>query len=191
MTGFEFVFVLYSLVLGLSLVAVLTGLGRALELRLGKDNGGTRFRIGWLTPLLAFFVMLDLLSFWLFAWTLRDHVTVSPRMLLAVIGFASAYFMAATLVFPSEPDRFADLDQHFFRVRRIVLGILIVLVAVQWGYLQSIPAVRATLITPLSIGLTVMLLALMGAALTARRQGWIITILALLILRYLWIYVLR
>ena len=191
MTGFEFVFVLYSLVLGLSLVAVLTGLGRALELRLGSEDGDERFRIGWLTPLLAVFVMLDLLSFWLFAWTVRDHAAVSPRMLLAVMAFASAYFMAATLVFPTEPDRFADLDQHFFRVRRIVLGILIVLVGVQWGYLQSIPTIRMAIITPLSLGLTGLLLALMTGAMLLRRRAWVIAMLVLLIVRYLWIYALR
>lgn len=63
MSEFEFVFVLYSLVLGLSLVELLTGLGRTLEFKLARDAADRAFRIGWLTPLLAVFVILDLLSF--------------------------------------------------------------------------------------------------------------------------------
>ena len=63
MTDFEFAFILYALLLGLSLIELLAGLGRALELKFASDAGGTNFTIGWLTPALAIFVMLDLLSF--------------------------------------------------------------------------------------------------------------------------------
>lgn len=188
MSDFEFVFVLYSLVLGLSLVEILGGFGRALELRLADTANDDRFRIGWLTPLLAVFVLLDLLSFWSFAWTLRENVQVSGRMLLAVMSFAAAYFMAARLVFPSTPARFASLDEHYFRVRRIVMGILIALVGVQWVYLASIPAMRTALASPLSIGLTVVLVGLMAAAMVVQGRRWSIAILALLIARYTVIY---
>ncbi len=44
-------------VLGLSLVELLGGLGKALELKLASDAGGQKFEMGWLTPLLAVFVM--------------------------------------------------------------------------------------------------------------------------------------
>ena len=188
MSDFEFVFVLYSLVLGLSLVELLTGLGRALELRLAGDSGGTSFRMGRLTPLFAAFVVLDLLSFWTFAWTLREQVTVSTRMLLSVMAFASAYFMAARLVFPSEPARFATLDEHYFRVRRIVMGILIALVIVQWAFLTTIPAMRDALASPLTIAMTVVLIGLMGAAMVVRSERWSAAVLMLLILRYTVIY---
>ena len=109
MTQFEFIFALYALLLGLSLVEVLSGLGRTLELRFAKDAsdaGGESFSIGWLTPLLAIFVILDLLSFWMFSWTVRDVMAVNPATLLAVVGFASAYYLAARLVFPGDPERF-------------------------------------------------------------------------------------
>ena len=72
MTDYEFIFALYALLLGLSLVEILSGLGRTLELRFASDAGGERFSIGWLTPLLAVFVILDLLSFWMFSWTVRQ-----------------------------------------------------------------------------------------------------------------------
>ena len=112
MTDYEFIFALYALLLGLSLVEILSGLGRTLELRFASDGGGERFSIGWLTPLLAGFVILDLLSFWMFSWTVRDVMAVNPATLLAVVGFASAYYLAARLVFPGDPERFRDLDTH-------------------------------------------------------------------------------
>ena len=59
--SFEFFFSFYGLLLGLSAVEVAKGLANALGVR-------ERIRIGWLTPLLAAFVLLDITSFWLFAW---------------------------------------------------------------------------------------------------------------------------
>lgn len=135
MSQFEFVFVLYSLVLGLSLVELLTGIGRTLEFKLARQADHHAFAIGWLTPLLALFVILDLLSFWVFAWTVQDHVAASRGTVLGVLVFASAYFLASRLVFPSEPANFTDLDTHYFRVRRVIYAMLLVMVAVQWTFL--------------------------------------------------------
>lgn len=185
MTPFEFIFVLYSLLLGLSLVELLGGLGRALEYKFARDATGQAFAIGWLTPLLAVFVMLDLLSFWIFAWVVRDLITLSAATLLSVMAFASAYYLAARLVFPSEPDNFVDLDNHYLRVRKVVFGILIALVVAQWIYLVSIPQLREVATSPLSLGLTAMLLVLMGAAIWVRHKVVSAILIALLVARYL------
>ncbi len=190
MTDFEFIFVLYALILGLSLVELLSGLGRALELEFARDAEGqdATFQIGWLTPLMAIFVMLDLMSFWMFAWTIRPLVSVSPMMLLGVMGFASAYYLAARLVFPSDPDRFRKLDTHYFRVSRTIFGILIALVFVQWAYLLSIPAVRDAILTPLSVGLTVLFVAMMLATIFFRNRHVQAVLLVALSVRYLGLY---
>ena len=190
MTEFEFVFLLYALLLGLSLIELLGGLGKAIEMKFASDAGEAKFSIGWLTPGLAIFVMLDLLSFWIFAWRLRDAMTVTPLSLLAVMGFASSYYLAARLVFPTEPDRFSDLDMHYLRVKGVVMAILIALVAVQWIYLLSLTEIRAALLTPLSIGLTTILIALMIAVIFTRSTVLNLVLLGLLIARYLVIYAL-
>jgi hypothetical protein len=190
MSEFEFVFVLYSLVLGLSLVELLTGLGRTLEFKLARAADDKAFAIGWLTPLLALFVILDLLSFWVFAWRVRDFVTASTGTVLGVLVFASAYFLASRLVFPSSPENFTDLDTHYFRVRRTVFAMLIVMVAVQWAFLLSLPALAEAISNPLTLGLTAALVGMMLAgAMTANRKASI-AVLALLIVRYLVIYAL-
>jgi hypothetical protein len=188
MNAFEFVFALYSLILGLSLVELLTGLGRTLEFKLARDAEQRAFRIGWLTPLLAVFVILDLLSFWMFAWLVRDVVAADRFTILGVVVFASAYFLASRLVFPSEPEHFTDLDTHYLRVHRVVFAMLIVMVVVQWLFVATVPALAGQMTSPLSIGLTALLLALMlGAAITRNRKAGVV-LLTLLIARYLAIY---
>jgi small-conductance mechanosensitive channel len=190
MSDFEFVFALYSLLLGLSMVELLGGLGRAIEARFAAEAERERFAIGWLTPLLAVFVMLDLLSFWSAAWVARDDIAVSNTTLMAVAGFASLYFLAARLVFPSHPEGFADLDVHYFRVRRIVLGLLLILLAAQLGYYLAQPDLAANLARPLAWIMTLILVALMVAAMCVKSPRWSALLLAALVARYVVIYLL-
>lgn len=188
MTDFEFVFLLYALILGLSMVELLTGLGRAMEYKFAREAEHKNFTIGWLTPLLAGFVMLDLISFWMFAWAIRETITVSTATVTVVIGFASSYYLAARLVFPTVPDGFTDLDDHFYRVRRVVLGILITLVFVQWGYMITQAGLAQLLSNAIAVWLTVALLALMAAGMMFRRDAINIAILLALNARYLVLY---
>lgn len=190
MNDFEFIFALFSLLLGLSMVELLSGLGRALETRFTATSGAHRFQIGWLTPLLAIFVMLDLLSFWAAAWSVRAHLTVSTTTLLGVSIFASFYYLAARLVFPSQPENFTDLDTHYFRVRRIVLGLLLVLLVAQLVYYLTIPAMAAIVAHPLVWALTIVLVVLMAATMMAKTIRVSAALLAALIMRYLVIYLL-
>lgn len=187
MSEFEFIFALFGLLLGLSIVEVLAGLARAIEARL---RPGATMRIGWLTPLLGVFVLLDLLSFWQAAWMTRDVVGVSGDMLMAVTVFASAYYLAAHLVFPREPAEHEELDSHFFRVRRIVLGVMLALLACQLSYYLAVPALAVALNNPLAIILTVVLVALMVAAMLVRGRGASIAVMGALVARYLVVYLL-
>lgn len=191
MSEFEFLFALYALLLGLSLVSLLGGLGNVLEREFAegaRDERSDQFRIGWLSPLMAVFVVLDLMSFWAFAWLVRDLVAVDTPTLLGVVVFASAYYLAARLVFPGDPRHFADLDVHYFRVHRTILAILIALVFVQWAYLLSLEQLRTALLEPVTILATLVFVALMVAAIFLRRTAWQIALLTLLIARYLILY---
>ncbi|MDC0886886.1 hypothetical protein OAS19_03750 [Altererythrobacter sp.] len=161
-----------------------------MEYKFARDAARKEFHIGWLTPLLAVFVMLDLLSFWIFAWTTKDLISVSPPTLMGVIFFACAYYLAARLVFPTEPDDFTDLEVHFYRVRRIVLGILIALVFVQWGFLASQITFAPLIQNPVAVTLTVLLIALMALVMLLKRDLWNIILLVALIIRYFVIYLL-
>ena len=115
MQEFDFVFSLFGLLLGLALAEVLGSFGRALNRRPAR-------RIGWLTPLLGMFVMLDLISFWTSAWVIRESVPVNYLTLMLILAFTGVYYLIATLVFPSESDGEPDYDAHFFRQRKRILG---------------------------------------------------------------------
>lgn len=187
MSEFEFIFTLFGLLLGLSIIEVLGGLARAIEARL---RPGATLRIGWLTPLLGIFVLLDLLSFWMAAWVTRGLVSVSGLSLMAITVFASLYYLAARLVFPPEPDETPDLDAHFFRVRRIVLGAMFALLLCQLGWYASLPELAPLLLHPLSLGLTLVLAGLMIAAMLVRGKRASLIVMALLVARYLVVYLL-
>lgn len=181
MDDFEFLFALYGLMLGLSIAEVLSGLARSIEERLQSRPS---LRIGWLCPLLAAFVLLDLLSFWSAAWMVRPLVRVSGESLMLVTAFASAYYLAARLVFPRDLQPLTDLDEHFFRIRRIVLGILFALLVVQMIYYASVPAILPRLLAPHSLIMTALLAVLLIAAMVVRGQRAATLVMAALVLRY-------
>jgi hypothetical protein len=189
MSDFEFLFILYSLVLGLSMVELLSGLGRSIERYLAARAGGPAFHMGWLTPLLAVFVMLDLLSFWGAAWTVRELVGVTGLSMLGTISFASLYYLTARLVFPSEAMPIADLDEHYFRIKRLLFGLLLALLVMQLGFYFSLPELRPALLAPARLGLTLVLVAMMIGAMLARSRRISLGLLIALILRYLLVYV--
>lgn len=187
MSKFEFVFSLFGLLLGLSLAEVLAGFARAIEQRL---RPGTAVRLGWRTPLLGAFVILDLLSFWMSAWLIRDLIAVSPRALLAITVFTGAYYFAARLVFPSAADAQPDFDAHFERVRGVVIGVMLALLLCQIGWYLSIPALTAKLVQPWALSMTLLLAALMLAGILVRHRSWSLVVLAALVGRYLLLFAL-
>ena len=189
MSQFEFIFSLYSLLLGLSLVELLSGLGRTVKARLHVDEEAMAgYRIGWLTPLLGLFVMLDLLSFWGAAWAVRDIIAVSGGWMMGTMLFASAYYLAAHLVFPESIPKNGNLDPHYFHVRRIVLGMLFALLVVQLTFYLTNPALSARLVNPTALVLTAVLGALMTAAFFVKSKAMNIAVLIALIIRYSAVY---
>lgn len=114
MSAFEFFFSLYGLILGLSVAAIATGVASVFEHR--RD-----VRVGYLTPLLAVFVSLDIASFWENAWSAFRGLPFSYGLLIFGMAVAIVYFVAASLVFPRDVAAAADLDVHFWRNKRAVL----------------------------------------------------------------------
>ena len=115
MSPFEFAFSLFGMLLGFSLVEVLSGLVKTVKLR------GT-VRIGWLTPLLGLFVMVDLTSFWSIAWQARESIPASFAVLLLGLAITGVYYFAASLVFPDKPEEWPDFDAWAALHKHQVLG---------------------------------------------------------------------
>jgi hypothetical protein len=189
MSEFEFVFSLFGLLLGFSLVEVLGGLAKAVEARVRPVAGDEEpVRIGWLTPLLGVFVMLDLVSFWGAAWIARDGAVVSGRILFGGLFFAGSYYLAAHLVFPQSPRTERDLDVHYFKVRRLVLGTLTALLALQLAYWLSTPELAGVFKNPILMGRVALSFALLAAAMIVRGRRANTVVLVLMIAQYLYDY---
>jgi len=118
MSGFEFVFSLFGLILGLALAEGLGGLARALK-------ASHRVRIGWPTALLGLFVSCDVVTFWMYGWAVRDLIPISWPVLFGGFLVTALYYVAASLVFPDDPEEWSDLNAHFDKHRRKVIGALL------------------------------------------------------------------
>lgn len=114
MTPFEFVFSLFGLLIGLSYAEILGGLGRAL-----KAPG--EVRIGWLTPLLAAMLLINLTMFWFASWNFRDAEAPTREGLLQMLLMSGSYYLAASMLFPEAVRAGQDLDDHFMDNKRVAI----------------------------------------------------------------------
>jgi hypothetical protein len=130
MSVFEYVFSLYSLLLGLALAQLLSGLAKVVEAR-------DKVRLGWPTALLALQMMLTIAIFWEIAWRARNAVPDNSAALFASLIICSLLFFGAVLIIPSDSSRHNDLDDHFFKEKSTVLSCIFVanLVAYGWRYM--------------------------------------------------------
>lgn len=126
MSIFEYVFSLYSLLLGLALAHLLSGLAKVVEAR-------TKLRLGWPTALLALLMMSSLTIFWEIAWRARDAVPDNSAALFGSLIICSLLYFAAILVLPSDIAQRHDLDAHFFAEKGKVLGCLLLANILAYG----------------------------------------------------------
>ena len=123
MSGFEMVFALFGLLLGLAIAEVLAGFAQAWKARLRAETKGIApVRVGWLVPLLGLLVITDQTAFWLHAYALREAIPLNFLSLLLVLAIIGGYYLLATFVFPDEPDSWPDFDDYYLRINRIVIG---------------------------------------------------------------------
>ncbi|MGO4410134.1 MULTISPECIES: hypothetical protein [unclassified Brevundimonas] len=115
MSAFEFFFSLFGLILGLAIAVVIGGLSDVLRER-------TRIKIGWLTPMLAVFILIDLSSVWVNAWSGLADIEVAYGPFVAALVVAGVYYFAAGMVFPKVATDWASLDEYYMGHYRWVLG---------------------------------------------------------------------
>ena len=148
MSAFEFFFSFYGLVLGLSVAVIATGVATAIQHR-------HKIRIGYLTPILALFVGLDIATFWDSAWHTLKDAPYTYGLLIASLAIALVYFIAASLVYPHQIEDGMNLDDHFWANKRTVL--LLTTAANTMMVLVCLPG-----IIPKGIGTLINIAALLG-----------------------------
>jgi hypothetical protein len=117
MSTFEYISVLLSIVVGLGLARLLTGVGQALEAR-------RRIRFYWVQAVWVVNLVLLLVSFW---WaTLYGHsdrqAWLFPNFAVLLV-YSILLFLGTVLIIPSDLKKSNDLEVHFFEVRPWFFGI--------------------------------------------------------------------
>ena len=118
MSGFEFFFSFYGLILGLAMAELLTGFANVARIGRFRD-------LGWGTTLLGIEVAFEILIFWLAAWHNYQKVTPSIGTLTIPFLSGSAYFVAAGIVFPRDDRQIGDLDAYFMARKGKVATLLL------------------------------------------------------------------
>ena len=118
MSDFEFFFSFYGLILGLSVAEIASGIARTVH-----ERG--EVRVGWLTPMLAVFVSLDVAGFWVVAWQDWRGAQFNFALLTAGMVMAMTYYVAAAVIFPRDFTAWPSLDEHFWARRRVVFGAIL------------------------------------------------------------------
>ena len=119
MDKFSFFFAFYGLILGLAVSELLGGFAsfvRQCALRQMKAQ----------TALLALFTFVAICATWIDAWGSLQTVTLDFSGLWAPILLATAYYLAASVVFPSDPADYDRLDAYFAERKRFVIAMLLV-----------------------------------------------------------------
>ena len=115
MSAFELFFSLFGLILGLAVAVVITGLSDVFRERVPV-------RIGWLTPMLALFLLFDLTTMWVNAYNSLSKIEVAYAPFFGAMVVAGLYFFAANMVFPKTLNDWPSLDDYYLHRARFVLG---------------------------------------------------------------------
>lgn len=186
MSDFEFFFSFYGLLLGLSVAELTGGFARLLHER-------HRVRFGWLTPLLALFVAIDLATFWNQAWRFFRDAPFNPALLLVGLMIAATFYVAASVTFPRVTaegvETRIDLDEHFWAHRRVVFGCVLAANAMVWlllGLLALADPAWADFWTPRLIFGVILFAACNAAAAFAPQRSVVIAALVVVLAYTLW-----
>ena len=125
MEGFNFLFEAFIRLMGLAMAEVLGGFARVLKLRARRKAGiadAAAIRIGWLTPLLGLFVIVDQSTFFLHMFTFREVMPFNGGTVLGILLTIGWYYLIASMTFPDRPGDWPDFDAWFWQHKRFVTG---------------------------------------------------------------------
>ena len=120
MTGFDYMFTFYGLLLGIAVANVAIGFAD-----MWRDCG--KIGVGYCPPLLGIIVMLGGMNVWLTMWHVRQDVTVGAWQMLAATFVAMPYVFVSRAMFPgAERESERSLEEHYLRHRVLILLVLTV-----------------------------------------------------------------
>jgi len=116
---FEYVGVLVSIVVGLAMAHILTGVSRTLQ-ALGQ------IKLYWVHALWTVNIMAYLVFFWWFMYHWSGVESWNFFLFVFLLLYAVALYLISALLFPGEVSSGFDFREHYFRTNRWVFGFLTV-----------------------------------------------------------------
>lgn len=127
MTPFGYYFSFFTLLIGLAVAAVARGFGTLWQSRRSSH-------VGYLTPLLAAFLLLDMSRFWLALWSRQEIAALDAVALASVLCVTLPYVFATTIMFPAVPGEWDSLDDYYVTCSRAVFVPLLISKIAAYGF---------------------------------------------------------
>lgn len=118
MSPFQLYFSFFTLIIGLAVAAVARNFGALWQRKVVAP-------VGYLTPLLAVFLLLDISRFWLSLWSKQEITSLGPVALSSVLLVALPYVFATTIMFPADPGEWETLDEYYLVHSRAIFASLL------------------------------------------------------------------
>ncbi len=118
MDRFSFFFAFYGLLLGLAVAELLSGFARIVRDRALR-------KIEAQTALVALLTFLLICATWIDAFGRFKDVSLDFGGLWAPILIATCYFLAATVIFPTDAQEYDRLSTYFAERKRFIVGMLL------------------------------------------------------------------
>lgn len=125
MSSFEFLSVLISVVIGLGIANLLTGIGRLL-------HGRMQFRLSSIHLAWTLFVFLYMVIYWwtvVFGWQSWENWNI--LLFLFVLAYGVLLYLLSVILYPPEITEDWDIDSHFFAMRRWFFGFFAAMIVLE------------------------------------------------------------
>jgi len=109
--------VVLSIILGLSITTLLTGLASIIEHP--QRHRWSPIHLGWVA-----WVLMSVVTFWWWEYRLAAVPVWTFGAYLFVIGYASLYFLLATLLFPGDVQEYGSYESYLIARRRWFFGLI-------------------------------------------------------------------
>lgn len=155
MSGFEFLFSFYSLLLGLAVANVATGFADIWRGR--KDTV-----VGTATVLLGILILFSAAQQWMSFWRGRDSLTMGPWQILVSIGVALPFVFISRAMLPREQDAWQSLDDYYMAHNRVLLVVLLIPPVASMSYnfaLANFPDLSEAFYDAVRLGVPILLIA--------------------------------
>lgn len=118
MSGFEYIFTFYGLLLGLAVANATSNVAE-----MWRSIGSVK--VGPAPPLLCLFILLSAAQGWTSFWAVHDTLTMSPVTLLMCIGMAVPYIFVSHGMTPAR-EASASFEDFYIDHRRTLMAVLVI-----------------------------------------------------------------